>query len=108
MNVLTHTSETPIDADLLATIEDYKKKHLEQDIMELKFYGQDVEANIKNGKTIETEIKLLGYDSVEGGAVWDIFRRQDVSKLQEYLEKHSGEFRHVNCIPLKKVSLDER
>ncbi|KAL8550780.1 hypothetical protein ACS0TY_000019 [Phlomoides rotata] len=47
-----------------------------------------------------------GVDSTEiahGAAVWDIFRRQDVPKLAEYLEKHHKEFRHYNNSPVDSV-----
>lgn len=30
-----------------------------------------------------------------GGAVWDIFRREDSEKLAEFLRKHAGEFGSV-------------
>ncbi|KAL2550787.1 lysine-specific demethylase JMJ25-like [Forsythia ovata] len=38
-----------------------------------------------------------------GGAVWDIFRRQDVPKIMEYLQKHWKEFHHFKMSPLNSV-----
>lgn len=38
-----------------------------------------------------------------GGAVWDIFRRQDVPKLIEYLRRHWREFHHFNNAPVASV-----
>ncbi|KAG2331124.1 hypothetical protein Bca52824_002304 [Brassica carinata] len=42
--------------------------------------------------------------AAHGGAVWDIFRREDVPKLIEYLTRHKHEFRHLYNKPVKSVS----
>lgn len=47
-----------------------------------------------------------GFEDPEGAALWDIFRRQDISKLEDYLRKRFKEFRHTYGRPLSQVILN--
>ncbi|KAG8382085.1 hypothetical protein BUALT_Bualt05G0039800 [Buddleja alternifolia] len=96
VNVLMHTAAVAPTANQLSEIEKLKKQHTEQDQREL---FSNVNTNLK-----ETEMAtpyLL--ESVDGGALWDIFRRQDVPKLEEYLRRHHKEFRHTHGCPVELV-----
>ncbi|RYR54762.1 hypothetical protein Ahy_A06g030041 isoform B [Arachis hypogaea] len=91
VNILTHTAgKVRLTSDQLRTIEHLKRKHHDQDKRELLVTYQE-ESNI-----------LAGGDASDG-VLWDVFRRQDIPVLKEYLKKHFKEFRHNYCCPLDKV-----
>lgn len=51
----------------------------------------------------EAKVASRNNKSEYGGALWDIFRREDVPKLHAYLQKHWNEFRHIMNKPLEEV-----
>ena len=52
-----------------------------------------------------TEETLPSINESFGGALWDIFRREDVSKLQEYVRRYFQEFRHTGEHRLERVCI---
>ncbi|KAE9616313.1 putative transcription factor C2H2 family [Lupinus albus] len=61
---------------------------------------ESLENNTSNKNFFQNDDHL---ETQHGSAVWDIFRKQDVPKLMEYLKKHQKEFRHVNNLPVNSV-----
>ncbi|KAK7262130.1 hypothetical protein RJT34_29691 [Clitoria ternatea] len=84
------------------------KDHTEDEVLELKdMKNLPIEIN---GRIFSNDLwegvtsPATENESMEtGGALWDIFRREDSEKLETYLRNHSKEFRHTYCSPIEQV-----
>ncbi|CAA0813422.1 transcription factor jumonji (jmjC) domain-containing protein, partial [Striga hermonthica] len=95
VNVLMHTADVDPSLYDLKRIKKLKNGHAVQDKEEL--------FSTVNEDDKRTEIAMQETNKEEGGALWDIFRREDVPKLEEYLRKHHKEFRHIYGLPVEQV-----
>ncbi|XP_042758580.1 lysine-specific demethylase JMJ29 [Lactuca sativa] len=116
VNLLTHTATVTPNSKQLKQINILKQQHKAQDQRELFGLVGKTQQDVDNTKDAtsehavglkkqeeETGTCVDGFELGEGGALWDIFRREDTPKLEEYLKKHFREFRDVFCLPLQQV-----
>ncbi|XP_051124201.1 lysine-specific demethylase JMJ25-like [Andrographis paniculata] len=113
VNVLTHAKAVEFESDNLEKIEELKKRHAAQDSAEL--YGctqtskmvervkEDEDERHASCSPLDSETVPGNGDDNKDGALWDIFRRKDVPKLEEYLKKYFKEFRHIYGNPLPQI-----
>ncbi|KAG2564333.1 hypothetical protein PVAP13_7NG095700 [Panicum virgatum] len=69
------------------------------------YIGNGSSAMMHNGAHCISDNPESGEHERTGGALWDIFRREDADKLQDYLKKHTLEFRNLHCNPVKQMQV---
>ncbi|KAL3813180.1 hypothetical protein ACJIZ3_014448 [Penstemon smallii] len=98
VNILMHSASITHTPEQLSMIAKLKKRHVTQDPFlgnnEIAYrHVKKIEEN--KGKSPMSVNRLDHFEDLDGGSIWDIFRRQDVPKLEEYLRNHSEEFGRV-------------
>lgn len=124
VNVLTHVKEVTIKPEKLEKIEKVKERHAAQDQEEISVFKIETGEGKKAAENDVQQVHLnesdqtqylcgkedagpnllsCSFDDAESGALWDIFRQQDVPKLEEYIKRHFNEFRHIHGNLLQEV-----
>ncbi|CAH9111883.1 unnamed protein product [Cuscuta epithymum] len=122
VNILTHTSKVKYTTKQRAQLEKLKKEHEEEKDLKVLFEsGNDASecmdfpggtissvpnSSPESSARLEADFMLTEQplDVAHSGAVWDIFRREDVTKLTQYLQKHWKEFHHTKNDPVNSVT----
>ncbi|PIA26509.1 hypothetical protein AQUCO_09200015v1 [Aquilegia coerulea] len=102
VNILMHTTEVTLAPEQLRCIERMKEDHDDKVVLKEWLMSSQEKCRLRPVEICPGS-KLQADQIAEGGALWDIFHRQDVAKLKKYLIKHSREFTDINSSPIEQV-----